>query len=107
MNLQARSRLSIQALPWLLALVGLAIPMIGSGFIGWPFVVVWLVVLGLVYLFKPLRDADRMTRLVAGIAAVIGLVLLGTFGGWYLIPAVLAWLALGSDRGRRSTNGAL
>ena len=107
MNVEPRKRVMIQRMPWLLAVVGLAIPMIGSGFIGWPFVVGWLVVLVLVYLFRPLRDADRPTRLVTGIAVVIALALLGTVGGWYLIPAVLAWLVLGLDTGNRSENGAL
>jgi hypothetical protein len=97
----------IQRVPWLLAVVGLAIPMVGSGFIGWPFVVGWLVVLVLVYLFKPLREADRATRLVTGIAVVIALALLGTVGGWYLIPAVLAWLVLGLGTGNQSQNRAL
>jgi hypothetical protein len=90
MTVQPRPRLVTQAIPWVLAVVGLAIPMIGSGFIGWQFVVGWLVVLVLVHLFRPLRDADRPTRLVTGIAVVIALAVLSTVGGLYLIPAVLA-----------------
>ena len=107
MNVEPRKRVMIQRVPWLLAVVGLAIPMVGSGFIGWPFVVGWLVVLVLVYLFRPLRDADRPMRLVTGIAVVIALALLGTVGGWYLIPAVLAWLVLGLGTGNQSQNRAL
>ena len=102
MNVEPRKRVMIQRVPWLLAVVGLAIPMVGSGFIGWPFVVGWLVVLVLLYLLRPLRDADRTTRLVAGIAVVIALAGLSTLGGLYLIPAVVAWLALGSDRDSRN-----
>ena len=107
MNVEPRKRVMIQRVPWLLAVVGLAIPMVGSGFIGWPFVVGWLVVLMLVYLFKPLRDADRTTRIVTGIAVMIVLALLSTLGGLYLIPAVLACLVLGLDTGNQSQNRAL
>jgi hypothetical protein len=81
--------------------------MIGSGFIGWPFVAVWLVVLVAVCVVRPLRNADRATRVMTGVAAVVGLALLSTLGGLYLIPAVLAWLALGSDpRGVQPDAGA-
>lgn len=57
------------SLPWLLALIGLAVPMIGSGFIGWPFVLGWLVVIGVIWWVRPLGDADRTTRLGAGVLA--------------------------------------
>jgi hypothetical protein len=84
----------ISALPWALAVAGLALPMIGSGFIGWPFAAVWLVVLLVLWWARPLAHADRATRVVGGLAAVFALALLGTFGGFYLVPAVIAWLAL-------------
>jgi hypothetical protein len=82
------------SLPWVLALVGLAMPMVGSGFIGWPFVVGWLVLILLVWWVRPLGGADRTARLGVGVVAVGLLVLLGTLGGWYLIPAVVAWIVL-------------
>ena len=82
------------SLPWVLALVGLAVPMVGSGFIGWPFVVGWLVVMLLVSWVRPLGGADRPARLGVGVMAVGLLVLLGTLGGWYLIPALVAWIVL-------------
>jgi hypothetical protein len=89
----ARHR-SIRALPWVLALVGLAVPMLGSGFIGWPFVAGWLVILALLWWIEPMGGADRTARLAAGAAAVVLLVALGTLGGFYLVPAAIAWLAL-------------
>jgi hypothetical protein len=55
--------------------------MIGSGFIGWPFVVGWLVVLLLLWWIQPLSGTDRTTRIGSGIAAAFGLALLGTLGG--------------------------
>ncbi len=92
--MNAKPNRVIWRVPWLVAMVGLAVPMIGSGFIGWPFVVGWLVLLLLFWWIQPLAASDRTTRIGSGIAAVFGLVLLGTLGGFYLVPAVLAWLIL-------------
>jgi len=88
----------LSALPWAIALVGLAVPMIGSGFIGWPFVVGWLGLLLLLWWIRPLADADPTTRLVAGSGAVVALALLSTVGGLYLIPAVVVWLVIAAGR---------
>jgi hypothetical protein len=87
-------RRSLSYVPWVLALIGLAVPMVGSGFIGWPFVVGWLAVMLVVWWVRPLGGADRTARLGAGVLAIGGLLLLGTIGGWYLIPAVAAWIVL-------------
>jgi F0F1-type ATP synthase assembly protein I len=76
--------------------------MVGSGFIGWPFVVGWLVVLTVLWWIRPLRGADRKTRIVCGVSALLALALLLSLGGFYLIPAVIAWLALVVVEGRRS-----
>ncbi len=81
-----------------MALLGLAVPMIGSGFIGWPFVVGWLLLFLLLWWIRPLAGADRTTRLVAGSGAIVALALLSTFGGFYLIPAVIVWLAIAARR---------
>jgi hypothetical protein len=89
------------SLPLVLAVIGLAIPMVGSGFVGWPFVVGWLVVLVIVWWVRPLGAADRTARLGAGVLVIPLLVLLGTIGGWYLIPAVVAWIALVATGRRR------
>ncbi len=85
----------LAAAPWAIALLGLAVPMIGSGFIGWPFAVGWLVLLLLLWWIRPLADADRTTRLAAGVGAAVALALLSTFGGFYLLPAVIIWLIAG------------
>jgi hypothetical protein len=42
-------------------------------------------------------------RLAAGVFVVVALVLLGTLGGFYLIPSVVAWLALVATEPRRTT----
>ncbi len=89
-----KRRRALWSLPWALALVGLAVPMVGSGFIGWPFVVGWLVLMLVTWWVRPLGDADRNARLAAGVVVVAALAMLGTLGGFYLIPSVVAWLAL-------------
>ena len=90
----------VRALPWVLAVVGLAVPMIGSGFIGWPFVVGWLVVLLLVWWLRPLSDLDPTGRIISGIVALLLLAVLSTIGGLYLVPAVIVWLVLVSRSSR-------
>jgi hypothetical protein len=83
-----------RAIPAALAAVGLAVPMVGSGFIGWPVVLVWLVVLLFIRWVEPLGAAPRETRIGGGIAAIFALALLGTVGGFYLVPSVVSWLIL-------------
>ena len=55
---------ALSAAPWVVAGLGLAVPMVGSGFIGWPLVVGWIVLLVLVWRIRPFGNADRATRLV-------------------------------------------
>ena len=100
--MDANSRRVMSALPWALAVVGLAVPMVGSGLIGWPFVVGWLVLLTVLWWIRPLRGADRTTRIVCGVNALVALGLLLSLGGFYLMPAVIAWLALVAVEGRGS-----
>ncbi len=80
--------------------------MIGSGFVGWPIVVGWIVVLVLLLVLRPLRLADRPTRLTASIASLIVLPVLGTLGGFYLMPAALVWLMLTVREGRSNLRSA-
>lgn len=94
------------SLPWVFALAGLAVPMIGSGFIGWPFVVGWLVLLLLVWWVRPLGGASRAARLGTGVLVIGLLALLGTLGGFYLVPAVIAWIVLVASERSPNTVGA-
>ena len=93
------------SLPWVLALVGLAVPIVGSGFIGWRFVVGWLVLVLVIWRVRPLGGADRTARLAVGVFVVGVLALLSTLGGFYLVPAVLVWLVLVATEPARSLSG--
>jgi len=84
----------VRSVPWLLALLGLGIPLVGTGFVVWPVVVVWLVVLGFVWLFGRHLPTTRAQRIIAALVALPVLFLLAFEGGWWLIPADLARLAI-------------
>lgn len=88
-------RLSVRSVPWVLALVGLAIPFVGGGFALWFLIANWLVVLALIWLVG--RVAPPRSR-AASIAIAVGLLpvlfLLAFEVGWWLIPADLAWLTI-------------
>jgi hypothetical protein len=90
----ARSPRLLIALPWLAAVVGLAVPLVAGNFAGWPYVVGWLAVLAYLWVAHPLRNADRPTRLRTAVAALVVLVLLIPLGSFYLLPAAILWLAL-------------
>jgi hypothetical protein len=85
----------VRSVPWSLALLGLGIPLIGSGFVVWPVVAIWLVVLGFGWLFGRHLLTTRAQQIIAALVALPVLFLLAFEGGWWLIPADLAWLAIG------------
>lgn len=88
-------RMSVRSLPWLLALVGLAIPLVGDGFALWFPIAIWLVVLVLVWFVgrvPPPRSRAVTIAIAAGLLPV--LCLLAFEGGWWLIPADFAWLTI-------------
>ena len=80
--------------------------MVGGGFAGWPFVVGWLLVLASIWWIRPLGGVDRRTKVTIGVASIVALVALATLGGLYLIPAVVAWLALVAMEGARPEDSA-
>jgi hypothetical protein len=88
-------------LPWSLALLGLAIPLVGSGFVVWPLVTLWLAGLGLVWLVGRRLMMTRTERIITALLALLLLLVLAWEGGLWLIPADLAWLAIEVlDRGQ-------
>ena len=95
----------MRVVPWLLALVGLAIPLVESGFLLWQLVGLWLLVLAAVWLVgRVMGPRDRALRVLLAIAFLPMLFLLGWEGGWWLIPADIAWLVV-ERRDRRPVAG--
>jgi hypothetical protein len=94
-------RLTVRSIPWLLALTGLAIPLVGTGFVIWPLVAVWVVILALVWSLGRAGLAwDRTLRVTIAVGLLPVLFLLAWEGGWFLVPADIAWLVIElADRG--------
>jgi hypothetical protein len=84
----------VRNLPWLLALVALAVLLILSGFRVWPLVLIWLLALALLWAWSRRVNTTRTTRIVWSLVLLPILFLLAFEGGWWLIPADLAWLAI-------------
>jgi glucose-6-phosphate-specific signal transduction histidine kinase len=85
----------LRALPWGLAILGIVVPLIASDFAVWPLSLVWLVVLALVALLVRVTRPPRSTRVFYAAVAIPLLFLAGWEGGWWLIPAVVASIAIG------------
>ena len=88
------SRSSARLVPWLFALVGLAIPLVGSGFALWLPICGWLIALLVVWLVGGQFGMARQQRIGAAVILLPVLFLAGFEGGWWLIPADLAWLVI-------------
>ena len=88
-------------MPWLAAIVGLVLPLVGSGFVVWPLTLIWLVVLVAIRAVGPRAQPEgRSLRIAIAIGLLPVLVLLGWEGGWWLIPADVAWLVVELADGR-------
>jgi len=94
-------RLSVRVVPWLVALVGLALPLVGSGFALWQLVGLWILILIAIWLVgRVVGPRDRALRVALAIGFLPLLFLLAWEGGWWLIPADVAWLVVEwRDRG--------
>lgn len=100
-------KLSLRSVPWLLALTGLAIPLVATGFVIWPLIAVWLAILALIWsVGRPGLVRDRTARVGLAIGLLPVLFLLAFEGGWWLIPADLAWLLI-EVADRREATGKL
>jgi hypothetical protein len=86
--------MSVRSLPWLLAVAGLAILLIASGFKVWALVAVWGLVLAAVWAVSRRSHTTRRQRILAALALLPILFLLVFEGGWYVIPADVAWLVI-------------
>ena len=87
--------LPLRMVPWFVALLGLAVPLVGGGGAGWIYVVGWLVVLAGIAVLKPMRFTYRRSRVSAAAISAGVLIVPGRIvGGLYLVPAALAWLVI-------------
>lgn len=84
----------LRTIPWLLAIAGLAIPLSQQAGL-WPFVLGWAVAIGIAWLAGRTVGTTRTHRMAAALILLpVLLVPLAFWGGWWLIPADLAWLLL-------------
>jgi hypothetical protein len=84
----------LRMVPWLVALVALAFLLGVSRFVVWPVVLVWMLVLGVVWVLGRSMTTTRGQRIGIAVVLLPILFLLAFEGGWWLIPADLAWLAV-------------
>ena len=88
-------RLTVRSIPWLLALAGLALLLVASGFVIWRLIALWLAILALVWsLGRAGLARDRTLRVTLAVGLLPVLFLLAFEGGWWLIPADIAWLVI-------------
>lgn len=86
--------MNLRMVPWLVALVALAFLLGVSRFVVWPVVLVWMLVLGVVWVLGRSMTTTRGQRIGIAVVLLPILFLLAFEGGWWLIPADLAWLAV-------------
>jgi hypothetical protein len=84
----------LRIVPWLLALVGLGVPLVGSGFTLWMPVLAWLAGLSLLWVVGRGVTSTRRQRLGSAVLLLPLLLLSGYEGGWWLIPADAAWIVI-------------
>ncbi|MDR3544493.1 MAG: hypothetical protein P4L30_01830, partial [Candidatus Limnocylindrales bacterium] len=97
-------RLGIRTIPWLIAAAALGVPLLAGGLAGWPYVLVWGILLVMLWIVTRDRPASRHERMVLPAFLLPVLFLLGFVGGWYLIPADIAWMVV-EFADRRGTDG--
>ncbi len=97
-------RLGIRSVPWLIAAASLGIPLLAGGFAGWPYVLLWGILLVVPWIVTREQPASRRERIVLPVFLLPALLVLGFVGGWYLIPADVAWLLI-EFGDRRDTRG--
>lgn len=85
---------ALGALPLGLAILGIAVPLVGSAFTVWGLAVIWAVAIGVVILGARLANPAPPIRVFVGLIAVTFLFLFAYEGGWWFIPAVLAQMAI-------------
>ncbi len=98
-------RPGIRSVPWLIAAASLGTPLLAGGGSGWPYVVLWGVLLIVPWIVTRDQPASRRERMKLPAFLLPVLFVFGfPLGGWYLIPADAAWLLVEfADRHRDTT----
>lgn len=98
-------RFGIRIVPWLIAVAGLGVPLLAGGLAGWPYVLLWGILLSVPWIVTRDQSASRCERVKLAAFLLPVLFVFGfPLGGWYLIPADVAWLLI-EFADRRGTNG--
>jgi hypothetical protein len=80
-------------IPLALAVLGVAVPLVGGGFVAWGLAVAWLTGIAGVAIARTVLRPQPQTNVVVDIAALpLMLVFLAPEGGWWFVPAVIAQL---------------
>jgi predicted membrane protein len=85
---------NIRLVPWLLALTALGLLLVVTSFRVWALVLIWLLALALLWAWSRRVKTTRTSRIAGALVLLPILFLLAFEGGWWLIPADLAWLAI-------------
>jgi predicted membrane protein len=86
--------MSIRLVPWLMAVTALGILLVVTSFRVWALVLIWLLAVALLWAWSSRVKTTRTSRIVGALVLLPILFLLAFEGGWWLIPADLAWLAI-------------
>jgi hypothetical protein len=97
---------NLRVIPWLVALVSLGILLVVSGFRVWPLVGAWVAALIVVWAWGRGVQTTRTWRIATSLVLLPILFVLAFEGGWWLIPADLAWLAVELIERRRTETTA-
>jgi hypothetical protein len=85
----------LSLVPLALAVLGAAIPLVGSAFSVWGMALIWLAAIAIVTLVRAVVQPEPSTRVFLDLVGlVMTLVILAPEGGWWFVPAVVAQLLL-------------
>jgi hypothetical protein len=95
----------IELIPAALAVAGLTIPLVGSGWVVWPLTTVWAVIVILFAVWRIRFGLRSRTSVAVLVIALPILFLAGWEGGWWMIPVAVAQLVIDARVGDRRPEG--
>jgi hypothetical protein len=97
-----RTRLSPYAIPGLLAVIGLAVPLVATRGAFWPLSLAWVVAIVVLIAARKTIASSRSARVAVAAVVVVACPILTFEGGLFLLPAALALLVIEARRGNES-----